>query len=478
MVYLRDGRTVASTFNFFFCGFWSLSPGCMHHAVSQPAHTTPHHLNNASTLPGRPAILTDMAPKDEADDVLDFINSLPDSKSNTPKPAVGGDTAENKEDFLEFLDELAAHDKSTPTNKTSFEPKQAKKPVAKTDVSLKSGEELSERALSPHQQVEPEADIDPIGSISNWWSSEGSHKVSSLWGSITSNAQQISDQTYQLASSTSNQISQQRQKILSEGLFTADRVGQLDYLGERLNTVLSTMSQQITQGLIGPDDELLNVLLIHDLDNIPYLDKICSANFNRVMGQVEGGIRVTVNNFNHKQAVIGTSRVNLNIFYGKVIDGEKLCFANLESSVKDYSSYNLPQLAPTDDGKQDPESETEETQISKSNIFISVQAITSRSATDQQTQPQTKADGPILIESNNHDSFAFTIILKDISNNITIVTKTQPFPLIWAQWLSGEALIEDENVNPSEWVKDWVKDGLALSFGVLAQQYVIKRMGY
>jgi hypothetical protein len=418
-----------------------------------------------------------MAPKDEADDVLDFINSLPDSKSNTPKPAAGGETTENKEDFLEFLDELAAHDKSTPTNKTSFEPKQAKKPVAKTDDDPTSGKEVDERALSPRQQVEPEAENDPIGSISNWWSSEGSNKVSSLWGSITSNAQQISDQTYQLASSTSNQISQQRQKILNEGLFTADRVGQLDYLGERLNTVLSTMSQQITQGLIGPDDELLNVLLIHDLDKIPYLDKICSANFNRVMGQVEGGIRVTVNNFNHKQAV-GTSRVNLNLFYGKVIDGEKLCFANLESSIKDYSSYNLPQLASTEDGKKDAESEDEETQISKSNIFISIQAITSRSAAEQLTQPQSKAEGPILIESNNHDSFAFTIILKDISNNITIVTKTQPFPLIWAHWLSGEALVDDENVNPSEWVKDWVKDGLALSFGVLAQQYVIKRMGY
>lgn len=64
-------------------------------------------------------------PKDEADDVLDFLNSLPDSKSGTPKPQSSeGDKQENKEDFLEFLDELAAHEKKPVSKgKSSFEPK-------------------------------------------------------------------------------------------------------------------------------------------------------------------------------------------------------------------------------------------------------------------------------------------------------------------------------------------------------------------
>lgn len=299
--------------------------------------------------------------------------------------------------------------------------------------------------------------------------------MSSLWGSITSNAQQISDQTYQLASTTSNQISQQRQKLLQENAFSTDQIAQLDNLGDRLNLVLTTMSHQITQGLIGPDDELLNILLIHDLYNINYLDKECSTKFNKVMNQVEGGIRTTVNNFNHKQGIESADQqVNLNLFYGKVIDGEKLCFANLESCIKDYSSYNL-------ESDQKPEEKEEETanvtvaSVNKSNIFISIQAITSRTSNET---PSNESDGPILIDSSNHDSFSFTLILKDITNSVTIVTKTQPFPLIWAQWLNDEVKPEDENINPGEWVKDWIKDGLSLSFGVLAQQYVVKRMGY
>ena len=48
--------------------------------------------------------------KDNNDDVLDFINSLPDSKPGTPKPSKtsgsntggGNDSTENKEDLLDF----------------------------------------------------------------------------------------------------------------------------------------------------------------------------------------------------------------------------------------------------------------------------------------------------------------------------------------------------------------------------------------
>lgn len=446
-----------------------------------------------------------MAPQKDTDDVLDFINSLPDSKSGTPKPTTASskdDKQENKEEFLDFLDELAAHEKAKPAtpkqkSKASFEPKKVDSTKTSPEA-LKSVDELEQEdgaavdaaaAAAGTSGEGADNEIDPIGSISNWWSKEGSTKVSSFWGSIASNAQQISDQTYQLASNTSNQLSQQRQKILKENKFNPEQITQLDYLGDKLNSVLSTMSQQITQGLIGPDDELLNILLIHDLDNVNYLDKECSNKFNKVMNQVEGGIRITVNNFNHKQGEISDDVENLNLFYGKIIDGEKLCFANLESCIKDYSTYNLVEIkkevedvegkegAETEDGaEQDTSVTSAESSINKSNIFISIQAITSKTNTEEKVE--SEGDGPILIESNNHDSFSFTLILKDITNNITIITKTQPFPLVWAQWLNGEGKVADENINPSEWVKDWIKDGLSLSFGVLAQQYVIKRMGY
>ena len=178
--------------------------------------------------------------------------------------------------------------------------------------------------------------MDPIASISSWWNTEGSSKVSSFWGSLASNAHQLSETTYQIASNTSQQLSHQRHKFLEENSGVAD-TEQILHITDKLNSILSTMSQQIKDGLIDKEDELMNILLIYDLDNMNYLDSICAAKFNKVMSQVEGGIKTTVSNFNHKhEQSTNTQYYDLGMFSGKSIDGEKLCFANLDSSIKDY----------------------------------------------------------------------------------------------------------------------------------------------
>lgn len=445
-----------------------------------------------------------MSKSTDTDDVLSFINSLPDSKSGTPKPGVAAAQDDN-EDFMDFLDELAAHDKSKPSTPVpkvkSFEPKKrqdddknpssaesapvtASKPTetVKGDTeTLQNVQETGQNAPESKNASE-ELEIDPIGSISSWWNNEGATKVSSLWGSIASNAQTISETTYQLASNTTNQLSKQRQNFLSENnLGAIPNSEEILNISDRLNVILTTMSNQIKDGLISQDDELLNILLVYDLDNWTHLDRACYDKFSRVMGQVEGGIKVTVNNFNHKHDREAVSeKTDLNMFYGKIIDGEKLCFANLDSSIKDY----LKITGVEEEAKKKDDSPAQEVEINKSNLFISLQPITSKINADD--GPEEERDGPILIEAANNQSFAFTLILKDITNNITIVTKTQPFPLKWSRWLLGdthefkkvfgEGAGSDE-VDPGEWVREWVTDGLALSFGVLAQEYVTKRMG-
>lgn len=423
----------------------------------------------------------------DTDEVLDFLNSLPESKGTKTGPEKSGDGKENEE-FLEFLDELAAHEKSKPSTPaptgSKFEPKRgvsgAKDGASSgTQTPVKTGQKpatgaqeskTTEDNKEEHSKDEHGADIAPIEAISSWWSNSGSNKVSELWGSITSNAQTISEQTYQLASNTTNQISQQRQKFIEN----SDHE-QILNISAKLNSILLNMSNQITQGLMSDTDELLNILLIYDLYNMNYLDRLCSDKFNEVMSQVEGGIRVTVSNFNHKDEP-NDDKINLNLFQGKVIDGEKLCFANLESAIRDYVKVTKSE----DEQKKEAEDHDESTQeVNLSNVFVSIQPITNRST---QNEGITRdEDAPIMIEANNPDSFAFTLILKDISNNITVITKTQPFPLKWAKWLNGEVSKEIEEigeVNPSEWVSDWIKDGLSLGFGVLAQEYVVKRMGF
>lgn len=163
-------------------------------------------------------------------------------------------------------------------------------------------------------------------------------------------------------------------------------------------------------------------------------------------GQVEGGIKVNVSNFNHRD---DASKTDFNMFYGKIIDGEKLCFANLESSIKDYvkvmkvdeeARKNVKEEEESTRKKEDgnanenDEITNEAPTVNSSNIFISIQPISSGSASES----DEKKEGPILIEANNSDSFLFTLILKDITNDITIITKTQPFPLRWSRWVCGE----------------------------------------
>ncbi|KAK7677096.1 hypothetical protein QCA50_019909 [Cerrena zonata] len=410
----------------------------------------------------------------DTDDVLDFINSLPDSKSGTPKPEEG----ENKEELLDFLDELTAHERTpVQTSKGKFEPKKPEEVPEKTaeKVPEKLAENEKEKE-TPVLNANEELELDPIGSISNWWSKEGSNKVSSLWGSITSNAATISETTYQIASTTSNQISQQRQKFLKENLGVTDIINndELINISNRLNSILLNMSQQIKEGLISDEDELLNILIIYDFQNLHNLDQLCYEKFHKVMNQVEGGIKVSVNNFNNKNEVKG-DKINLNMFQGQKIDGEKLCFANLDGSIKDY--IKMMNLEEELKKIGDHESDEKISQINKSNIFISIQPI------NVSSQAKLGEDAPIIIESNNGESFVFTMILKDITNNITIINKSQPFPLKWSRWLQGEhpefdqLFTGEEDIEPGEWVKEWINDGLSLSFAVLAQEYVSKRMG-
>ncbi|KAG7664052.1 uncharacterized protein J8A68_002430 [[Candida] subhashii] len=439
------------------------------------------------------------------DDVLDFINSLPDSKPSTPKLPIGKKSSdfdntsisssgttkkeENPEDLLDFLDELAQHEKKRPTKR--LEPKKtdtisatpphpqapadatpsATDVVGSTDATTGPSSSDTSKSDDGHTTNDAGAELeigDPISSITNWWSTQGSNKVSSLWGSITTNAEKITEQTYQLASTTTNRINQERQQI-----DTAD-------ISNKLNSMILNVGQSIKQGILeelGDVNEVLNIFVVCDLYNLSYLDRIVNEKFSQVMKQVEGGVRVAVHQFNSHSTSQEPSNTTLNLFYGKLIDGEKLCFANLESSIKDYRRLQAANAPKQDNEAQQPAEEDEEL-VNTSNIFISIQPICTKSDSSK----STTTDSTTVIEGTNPDSFSFTIIFKDITNDISIITKSQAFPLRWASWLDGDDLSimgeePEGEVDPREWVSGWIKDGLALSLGVVAQEYVIKRMG-
>ncbi|RKP29255.1 hypothetical protein METBISCDRAFT_28395, partial [Metschnikowia bicuspidata] len=295
--------------------------------------------------------------------------------------------------------------------------------------------------------------------------------VLSLWGLLASNASHLGETTFQLASNTSQQLSHQKHKFLTEnqGL----EAEQITYITGKLNLILSTVSQQIKEGLIDKDDEILNIFLVCDWQNTTEFDALCARKFDAVMDQIEGGVSVTVSNFNHKHENFDCakgSHYDLGMFYGKAIDGEKLCFANLENSINDYLKIQESQ-----DGQNKAEGQQKdnaEAEIATSNVFIAIQPI----CTGQEpVTPIPESNAPsattaassssfctslVFIEANNANSFAFTLILKDITNNITIVSKSQPFPVRWARWLAGQSKDVDaifsaedgeSGVDPSDW---------------------------
>ena len=424
----------------------------------------------------------------ETDDVFDLINSLPETAKGTNENSKPTDDKE----VFDFLDEIAQHEQKKPKKK--MEPKKKVENVASSND--EEGEETndpttgtsSSDTTDEHQKEQTEStpldllEVNPIASLSSWWSLEGNQKVSNLWGTITSNAEKLSEQTYQLASSTTNQLNERSKHLDTE------------QIRSRLNSLFVNISQQIKQGLIEDADEVLNILLVSDLHNFNYLQKLVLNNFNLAMNQVEGDINVNVHEFNHHEENNGSNEVKLNLFYGKLIDGEKLANANLENAIKEYKKAEIAkekkekEERKTDKDEKEGKSNEEDThEIVKSNIFITIQPITTKLDSKPQEKDTIDSNSTVsTIDSHNNTSFSFTLILKDITNNITITTRTQPFPLRWAQWLDGEQLklndagdveLDLDNVDPKEWVKDWIRQGLNLGAGVLAQEYVIKRMG-
>lgn len=396
------------------------------------------------------------------DDVLDFINSLPDSKAGTPVP-------EGKEDIMEFLDELEAHEKrpqklepkAKSTNPKLVEKTGDEDPAKQQEKEKDQEQEI--KSAQPESEIKSansELEIDPINSITNWWNKEGSNAVSNIWGSITNNATNISETTYQLASNTTNQLNLRRQEFLKDQEINGEKTfEQISSITQRLNGILSDISETI----MGNEDELLNIITVQDFE-LSYLPDLISKNFGKVMNQVEGGIKIQVNDFNHKRDPDN----ELNLFVGKLIDGEKLCVANLENSINNFNKVMEFEK------NENTEINEKLKSINRSNIFISILPINMESfKTDNDSSE-------IVIDQNNSSSFQFILVLRDITNNIVIKTKTQAFPLIWSNWLIGKQndAFVDYDIDPKEWVKGWIRDGLNLSIGIISQQYVIKRMGF
>ncbi|CDK25910.1 unnamed protein product [Kuraishia capsulata CBS 1993] len=436
----------------------------------------------------------------EADDVLEFLNSLPDSdKAKDGKTAAKKQDGKSDEDIFEFLDELAAEDKKEKSSPTP-------EPVIAPSVSKdETSEDVSSTQTTPEKTATvPAGDVsDPISSLTSWWSTSGSTRVgsqvSSLWGtaqSLKQSAQEKAEEAIRLAKEKGLEenvrkafqevgitgVREDGKPMTEEELLKLPDAHQalqslnkgFGFFQNKLSGVIDKIQTDF-ENAIGPHDEVLDVKLVHDLRNYGMLNKYVTHNFESVMSaQVDGDIQVKVA---ESQTVSvkeeeSDSR-SLSLFQGKISDAEKLVFANIESVIKnsEETKENASETAPKKESRP----------IRKSNLFIGLQAVAV-----QPTTSSPSASDLITIDAYSAGSFSFTTVLKDTTHNITIVNRSQPFPLKWAKWLDDsedkkedqDSAVDSTDVDPSDWVIDWVNRGLDMTFGVLAQSYIIRRMGY
>ncbi|QLQ78557.1 hypothetical protein HG537_0A08040 [Torulaspora globosa] len=376
----------------------------------------------------------------EADDVFEFLESLPQTGKADTGEVGEKPKGKNNEDIMEFLDELEKSNLSL-----SKKGREVEKPKQERATERKEVETVEEPLH------------DPITSLSKWWSSSGSATVSNLWNKTTEQASSI------------------KTKLAQD---------QLDLSSKLSAATITDLARNLQKMVAGETDEVLRIHLVHDLVNFTQLQYNVEQKFDQVLSsQVQGGIRIFVDQWGHPHKSASdaqtdaTSVRKLNIFNGKIADGEKLAFANLDNAIKLFDTAHEEYM------KQQRESQelTDDTNSKNgiSDIFISILPIAIPG------HNQKAADDIPTTDSVQAGNFSFTIILKDITNGISSITRSQGFPLKWVGWLEGDHTTqqpkqddEDEIVDPSDWVKEWIEDGLFLSLGVVAQNYVIERMGF
>ena len=137
---------------------------------------------------------------------------------------------------------------------------------------------------------------------------------------------------------------------------------------------------------------------------------------------------------------------------------------------------------------------SESNPVRSSDIFLAIQAIsyTAEAGFFAGDARESKTDTEVVEpEQEAEELICFAIYLHDPIHSLSFSALSQPFPSKWAGWLDAQVtateggglpdsileIISSGGVDPREWVAEWIEEILSLSVGVVAQQYVARRMG-
>jgi hypothetical protein len=260
--------------------------------------------------------------------------------------------------------------------------------------------------------------------------------------------------------------------------------------------------------------ERLLIHITHDLVGYPSLDPLIHDVFARVMSQVEGGDLLVVQRGQESTSRRSTDRSagwrdgpwwrqagsarEIGIVKG-LTEGTKLCRASAEAYAAEYYAAH----GGVGEAKvRATESLSETNPVRTSDIFLSIQAISSDvdkglfAATA--SAEKEKESSAVQEPESPEESVQFAIFILDPVHEISFSALSQAVPAKWIQWLDATAspapesadaydgeqlpdeireIVEGGGIDPREWVAEWVEELLSLSVGTVAQRYVARRMG-
>lgn len=391
--------------------------------------------------------VTTMSNDENVMDLLDSLDVKAGQKSKPKKSSAKKKETTKKaagDDLLQFLDELDPK-KGTPKEESRQGSQEGDTlntttPASEDTQSANDQEIKSENVLTNEDGREIPGIIDPMASISSWWS----RNRTGLW----SKAQET------IQDAMTDAVKQARQ---AEAIVREEQTHfSLNSLQSRLTSVLNTIVPPISR------HEQLKIHIFHDMVGYPSVDKLLYEVFDYVMDQVEGGgdLNLIVQKGKERHRVGSDYDVHrmLNYVRCSISEGIKLAKAAVEETRN---------IKPCDrDNELEKKTGTEAPVDSRtSEVFISIQPVITPKDSENPIAP-------------SEELLYFIIYLADMDHSIEISTASQALPYEWAQWLDNEGHgFQKAAIDPRDWVFGWVEDALNLAFGVIAQKYVTTRMG-
>ncbi|KAK9447413.1 maintenance of telomere capping protein 1 [Limtongia smithiae] len=428
---------------------------------------------------------------DDDEDVLDFLESLthqPGSAASAsdnaaagtatsplPQSAEGPTTAagaESEKELLGFLDSLAQETAAVPASSIAGSPSSSPPVVVKIEDAAPAVSPVDAPKAKPSTPIPASVPVVPVSpaspvagvsaSLSSWF---GGAKATSIWDTASAavkgaesrvrDIQQTAASAASAASAAAASAAATASAAAANSGVSVDaaswenkvkgnisalnRFGISKTLASTFSSVLQTIAPPILR------HEQLRIHIFHDIVGYPAIDTIAYSVFDRVMQQVEGGELIIVQKGRESRRRDsdwkGVKR-DMGLIQGGLESGEKLCKANIEQ-IKALS-------------KDTEDEDSEESPIRKSDIYLSIQACAYTSDAEEKL-------------------FTFIIYLDDPHHGLSFLTHSQSFPLQWCEWLDSNEAIPGQ-VDPREWLAEWVEEGLGLGIGIVAQRYVASRM--